>query len=83
MCQWWVLWLRKLEATVCFTPLSWQWVFSGRQKGTTHPRGVQGGLDPKCQKGLSGLTALASPPAALQMTLFVCLQRHPGRRRRS
>lgn len=38
---------------------------------------------PKCHKGLSGLPALASPLAALQMTLFVCLQRHPGRRRRS
>lgn len=43
----------------------------------------QGAFDPKCQKGLSGLLALASPAAALQMTLFVCLQRQPGRRRRS
>lgn len=42
-----------------------------------------GGFDPKCQKGLSGLQALASLAAALQTTLFVCLQRHPGRRRRS
>lgn len=57
-------------------------VFSGvrREPGF---QGERGGFDPKCQKGLSGLLALASPAAALQMTLFVCLQRHPGRRRRS
>ena len=52
------------------------------QKGTRVPGGALG-LDPERQKGLSGLLALASPAAALQMTLFVCLQRHPGRRRRS
>lgn len=54
--------------------------------GVTRVPGFQGerrGFGPECQKGLSGLLALASPVAALQMTLFVCLQRHPGRRRRS
>lgn len=48
--------------------------------GTTFPKAVP---TPKCQKGLSDLVALVSPLGALQMTLFVCLQRQPGRLRRS
>lgn len=52
------------------------------QEGPQFPRAVLS-FHPKCQKGLSDLLALVSPLAALQMTLFVCLQRQPGRLRRS
>lgn len=57
-------------------------VFSGFERDPSF-QGERGGFNPKCQKGLSGLQALASLAVALQMTLFVCLQRQPGRRRRS
>lgn len=47
-------------------------------------RRLAGGTLPlKRQKGLSDLLVLASALVALQMTLFVCLQRQPGRLRRS
>lgn len=49
---------------------------------TMFPRAVLS-FHPKCQKGLSDPLTLVSPLAALQMTLFVCLQRQPGRLRRS